>query len=311
MKAAAALLGLALASGAAAQSLDLPGNAVRVSEEAADPGTAEIAIGPYAEGRLPSLTVDGRVARSVWRIASAGLTTAQIMARLGAQLGPAGFETVYACDTDACGGFDFRFALDVADPPDMHVDLSDFRYLAARRPEDDALLSILVSRSALAGFVQITRAGGEGAAPVAEATDDALTGEAAAPVVPPAAGEVGAQLEAAGHAVLGDLSFATGSSTLDEGSYPALADLAAWMAAHPGQAVALVGHTDAEGSLDANIALSRRRAASVLERLVDSHGVDRARLSAEGMGWLAPLASNLSAEGREANRRVEAVLLPE
>ncbi|KIQ70855.1 hypothetical protein [Wenxinia marina] len=124
MKAAAALLGLALASGAAAQSLDLPGNAVRVSEEAADPGTAEIAIGPYAEGRLPSLTVDGRVARSVWRIASAGLTTAQIMARLGAQLGPAGFETVYACDTDACGGFDFRFALDVADPPDMHVDLS-------------------------------------------------------------------------------------------------------------------------------------------------------------------------------------------
>jgi OOP family OmpA-OmpF porin len=73
--------------------------------------------------------------------------------------------------------------------------------------------------------------------------------------------------------------------------------------------VALVGHTDAQGTLDNNIALSKKRATSVLNRLVEKHGVDANQLTAEGMGYLSPIASNLSAEGREANRRVEAVLL--
>jgi OOP family OmpA-OmpF porin len=74
--------------------------------------------------------------------------------------------------------------------------------------------------------------------------------------------------------------------------------------------VALVGHTDATGSLDANIALSRKRAASVKDRLVRAYGIAVSRLDAEGMGYLAPIASNLTQAGRDANRRVEAVLLP-
>jgi len=69
-----------------------------------------------------------------------------------------------------------------------------------------------------------------------------------------------------------------------------------------------VGHTDAEGSLDGNIALSRRRAASVLERLVTAYQVDRRQMEAQGMGYLAPIASNLTEEGREANRRVEVIV---
>ena len=47
----------------------------------------------------------------------------------------------------------------------------------------------------------------------------------------------------------------------------------------------------------------------MLERLVSAHGVPRAQLDAEGMGYLSPIAPNLDAAGREANRRVEAVLL--
>ena len=73
----------------------------------------------------------------------------------------------------------------------------------------------------------------------------------------------------------------------------------------------LVGHTDTVGSLDANIALSRRRAEAVRARLVEAHGVDGARIDARGVGYLAPAVANDSDEGREANRRVEAVLLPE
>ena len=72
----------------------------------------------------------------------------------------------------------------------------------------------------------------------------------------------------------------------------------------------LVGHTDSVGLLEPNIALSRSRAESVRQRLINQYGVPEDRIDAHGMGYLAPIATNLTAQGREANRRVEAVLLP-
>jgi OOP family OmpA-OmpF porin len=110
--------------------------------------------------------------------------------------------------------------------------------------------------------------------------------------------------------VLDGLAFATGSATLGPGGDAALRALAAYLAATPARRVALVGHTDAQGSVEANIDLSRRRAAAVLARLVAEFGVAPGRLEAHGMGWLAPRATNLTPQGREANRRVEAVALP-
>ena len=97
---------------------------------------------------------------------------------------------------------------------------------------------------------------------------------------------------------------------MGEGDFPSLASLASFLAADPDRRVVLVGHTDTVGSLERNIELSRARAASVLERMVTLHGIDRTQLSAEGVGYLAPGASNETEAGREANRRVEAVLLP-
>jgi len=74
--------------------------------------------------------------------------------------------------------------------------------------------------------------------------------------------------------------------------------------------IALVGHTDTVGGLQGNIALSRERAQAVRQRLIDDYDIAPERVEAEGTGYLAPLATNRTAEGREANRRVEAVLLP-
>ena len=68
------------------------------------------------------------------------------------------------------------------------------------------------------------------------------------------------------------------------------------------------GHAVLSG-LDANIALSRSRAVAVRDRLIQNFDVPAAQMDAEGMGYLAPVASNLTPEGREANRRVEVVLL--
>jgi len=121
--------------------------------------------------------------------------------------------------------------------------------------------------------------------------------------------DFGKQLEIAGHVILSDLVFDTGSAELGEGPFDSLAKLADYLRANPTRRIALVGHTDAVGGLDGNIALSKRRAASVRARMTNTLGVPEAQLVAEGVGFLAPVANNLSGAGREANRRVEAVLI--
>ena len=91
---------------------------------------------------------------------------------------------------------------------------------------------------------------------------------------------------------------------------PAILDqLAAYLKARPDRVIVFVGHTDATGSLAANQALSLRRATSAVDYLRDRHGITRAQISADGVGYLSPIATNLTEEGRIKNRRVEAVLI--
>jgi OOP family OmpA-OmpF porin len=69
----------------------------------------------------------------------------------------------------------------------------------------------------------------------------------------------------------------------------------------------IVGHSDNQGSLEANIALSKRRAEAVRTALI-TRGVAAERLEAHGVGYLAPVSTNLTEAGRTLNRRVELVL---
>ena len=117
-------------------------------------------------------------------------------------------------------------------------------------------------------------------------------------------------MAAAGSVVLEGLAFESGKAALADPDAPALVALAAWLKANPGRSVTLVGHTDASGSLAANVTLSRQRAATVRQVLIDRYGLSAAQVSAEGVGPLAPRASNDTDQGRAQNRRVEAVLAP-
>jgi OOP family OmpA-OmpF porin len=107
--------------------------------------------------------------------------------------------------------------------------------------------------------------------------------------------------------VLDDLAFETGSVTL-EGEYASLRALSDFLSASPGTTIALVGHTDAEGGAEGNIALSRRRAEAARKLLIERHGADPARIETHGVGFFAPLGPNDTEAGRAANRRVEAVI---
>lgn len=286
---------------APAITLDLPEQAVSTQriERALD--TTPIATGAFRDGAVPILRPRGEVTLESWRIPVEGLSSLQILDPLSEQLSEAGFETLYECADRRCGGFDFRFALEVLPAPDMHVSLGDYRYLSASRGEEEHV-AILVSRTSRAGYVQIVRVGPEDAG-VDLAVSTRSTG-----FEPASLGDLGQALETDGRYVLGDLDFDTGSAQLGPGSFRSLSALADYLGAVPSRRVALVGHTDSSGSLDTNIALSRRRAASVLDRLVTEYGVNRTQVEAQGMGYLSPISTNLNAAGREANRRVEVIL---
>ncbi|MES2549874.1 MAG: OmpA family protein, partial [Pseudomonadota bacterium] len=58
----------------------------------------------------------------------------------------------------------------------------------------------------------------------------------------------------------------------------------------------------------ANQALSERRAEAVADALIQTYGADPARVSADGVGFLAPRATNPTEEGRQKNRRVEVIV---
>lgn len=311
----AAIAGLLAAAGPLwALDLTLPSNARQMVQTVRSPDSYALPTGPFDGTDVPALTVEGTVVRQAWRIEGPGLTTLQLMVPLREQLKRDGFEILLDCATQACGGFDFRFATEVLPGPGMFVSLTDFRFLSAVRRGGDQkaeVVSALVSANRSEGFIQIIRVA-DPAAPRAQ-----ITAEGGAAVADRRAPNPGARpvpplaeaLDILGHVVLDDLDFRTGSTALGTGPYASLERLAAYMAAHPTRRIMLVGHTDSTGSLEANRRISRARAQSVLDRLVSAHGADASRLSAAGTGYLAPRASNLTPEGREANRRVEAVLI--
>jgi OOP family OmpA-OmpF porin len=182
----------------------------------------------------------------------------------------------------------------------MHVDLGKFHYLSLANPASGAHASILASSSVSQGFIEFV---------FIEANDAPSTSTAAAPgLVRNGSLPVTEQLLKYGSAALDDLTFASGSATLESNGAMSLIALAEFLSANPEKTIVLVGHTDTAGGLEGNLALSLKRAASVRDVLVNDHGVSAERLRAEGIGYLAPRAANDSPEGQERNRRVEAVL---
>lgn len=89
----------------------------------------------------------------------------------------------------------------------------------------------------------------------------------------------------------------------------ALSQLAQNLNQYPNSIVEVTGHTDNTGTTAFNQDLSVRRARSVASILI-SNGVAGQRVSATGVGEFAPAASNATAAGRQANRRVVITITP-
>ncbi len=292
------LLTVILASPLVAQELTLPQSAQQISQRVSPLDSYDLPTGPFADGAVSARTVEGQVERVTWRLQAGSSTTLQLLAPLRGQIEAQGYDILFECEARICGGFDFRFGTEVVPTPDMYVAIQDYRFLSAQKGSE--VLSLLVSRNPPDGYVQMIRVTPVDArAPAPVVIDQSVDG----------AGGLLAEFQQTGHVILDDLHFRTGEVALGEGPFASLALLAGFLADKPDTRLALVGHTDDTGALQANIAVSKRRAEAVRTRLIEAHGVAADRIEAQGVGYLAPITSNATAEGRDVNRRVEAVLL--
>ncbi len=103
------------------------------------------------------------------------------------------------------------------------------------------------------------------------------------------------------HGILFDVN----SANIQPESYGTLKEMVNVLKEFPDLKVKIVGHTDADGKDEANLDLSKRRAASVKAMLAKEFSIDESRMETDGKGESEPIDTNDTPAGKANNRRVE------
>jgi OOP family OmpA-OmpF porin len=104
------------------------------------------------------------------------------------------------------------------------------------------------------------------------------------------------------------IQFDTSKSVIKKEYRDEIKQVADFMKQYPQTDAVIEGHTDNVGREAANVKLSQARANSVRDYLIKEFGIEKDRLKAVGHGPKKPIASNATAEGKQQNRRVEAII---
>ena len=261
-----------------------PGSTAGPPAKSVDFDEFDIPVGPAKDRKFTKLEhVEGRMT-SFYYGRPKDRSQLEIFRNYEAALKAAGFQTLYTCTGPECGA-------QINHPPLGYIPSgNEARYLAAKlaRPEGDVYVAmhvqpldtrfvIVESKPMATGLVKISA--------------DALAKD----------------INATGHVAVYEILFDTGKADVKPESAPALAEIARMLAQSPKLSLHVVGHTDNVGALAQNLDLSKRRAEAVIAALTTTHKVAAARLRADGVGPLAPVASNDTDAGRAKNRRVELV----
>lgn len=235
--------------------------------------------------------IEGRVVRIAYRT-KPGPSILEVSRNFETQLAKAGFQTLLACDTDACGGIPFLESVDVLPVPQMWADGFNFRYYAGVKKDGatETYATIVTSITNDEVSTQLIVA-------VAGAMDNKMVDAAA----------MKKGLGEKGHIALYGIYFDTDKATIKPESKPTLDEMAKLLTGQPDLKVFIVGHTDSQGSYEHNMSLSKQRADAVAGALAGSYKIARGRLFTAGVGYLAPVGSNATDDGRTLNRRVELV----
>ncbi|MBZ0204569.1 MAG: OmpA family protein [Ignavibacteria bacterium] len=114
-------------------------------------------------------------------------------------------------------------------------------------------------------------------------------------------------IKAEGKIALYGIHFDVNRYEVKPDSKPALDEIAKLLQENTGMNIYIVGHTDMDGTFEHNMQLSQNRAESIVNELVSKYSVDPSRVTAKGVGPLAPVSSNSNDAGKTLNRRVELV----
>jgi len=104
------------------------------------------------------------------------------------------------------------------------------------------------------------------------------------------------------------VEFATDNAEIKSSYYDEINKVGEYMKKYPTTTAVIEGHTDDVGGLEYNMKLSRQRAENVVNYLAEKFGIERSRLSAKGYGPTRRIAYNTTPEGRQKNRRINAVI---
>ncbi len=208
-----------------------------------------------------------------------------------------GFEILFSCKNKACGGHNFYRAMNGY----MWLTSDDQRYLAAKlsRDEGDVYVSLYVTPSGAGGGPTQHRILTQlHVVEVEPMQENMVTVDADA---------MARGLGEEGSIALYGILFDVDKATIRPESKSTLEQISTLLNDNPELKLVIVGHTDNQGKIEYNMDLSKRRAKSVEAALVSDYGIAKDRLSAWGVGYLSPVASNRTEAGRAKNRRVELV----
>lgn len=236
-------------------------------------------------------TLEGRVTRIAYRTGP-GPSILEVSRNFENQLVKAGFETLLACNTDDCGGIPFSEKIDALPIPAMWIDGFDYRYFAGHKRDGNADIyaTVITSKNNDDIYAQLVVA-------VVGAMENKMIDAAA----------MAKGLGEKGHIAIYGIYFDTDKAVIKPESAPTLAEMAKLLGGQPALNVFIVGHTDNQGSFEHNMTLSRQRADAVAAALATTYKIPRGRMKTAGLGFLAPVGSNATDEGRALNRRVELV----
>ena len=105
-----------------------------------------------------------------------------------------------------------------------------------------------------------------------------------------------------------NLEFETGKAIIKESSYSSLKKLAGLLLKKPEWRIKIAGHTDSQGKASNNLKLSKKRAQSVANFLIENNILE-SRIDVEWFGETKPITTNKTRAGRAKNRRVEMEIL--
>jgi OmpA-OmpF porin, OOP family len=262
----------------------------------------------YAE---PPLELEGSVTR-LWYESTGDTSSTELFRNYRNELEAAGFTILHDSSQDDAATYWSNFLAPFSNA-NVRTNRSNYIFYAAdtkgvrtlsarlERPEGDAYVSVTTVEWPKDDVIYKSRRGAYAAVDLIQVKPMKQQ------MVVVKAEDMARSITTTGRIALYGIHFDTNSAAIKAESKPALEEIAKLLKQEADLQLHVVGHTDNVGGLDFNMDLSRRRAQAVVTALANDYGVDPARLTPNGVAYLAPVASNAEEAGRAKNRRVELV----